>query len=46
VELVALEATGRYKRLAAAAGIPVVVVNARQARDFAKAIGKLAKPTE
>ncbi len=47
VELVVLEATGRYERLAAtsiaAAGIPVAVVNPRQARDFAKAIGKLAK---
>ncbi len=27
----------------AAAGLPVVVVNPRQIRDFAKAIGKLAK---
>jgi transposase len=46
VELVVLEATGRYERLAAtsiAAGIPVAVVNPPQARDFAKAIGKLAK---
>ncbi len=47
VELVVLEATGRYERLAAtsiaAAGIPVAVVNPRQTRDFAKAIGKLAK---
>ena len=47
VELVVLEATGRYERLAAtsiaAAGIPVAVVNPRQARDFAKAIGRLAK---
>jgi len=46
-ELVVLEATGRYERLAAtsiaAAGIPVAVVNPRQARDFAKAIGRLAK---
>lgn len=45
--LVVLEATGRYERLAAtsiaAAGIPVAVVNPRQARDFAKAIGRLAK---
>lgn len=45
--LVVLEATGRYERLAAssiaAAGIPVAVVNPRQARDFAKAIGQLAK---
>lgn len=46
-ELVVLEATGRYERLAAtsmaASGIPVAVVNPRRARDFAKAIGKLAK---
>lgn len=46
-ELVVLEATGRYERLAASsivsAGIPVAVVNPRQARDFAKAIGQLAK---
>src|SRR5215212_9163370 len=46
-ELVVLEATGRYERLAAtsiaSAGIAVAVVNPRQARDFAKAIGRLAK---
>ena len=46
-ELVVLEATGRYERLAASAiasaSIPVAVVNPRQARDFAKAIGRLAK---
>ncbi|MCA1718695.1 MAG: IS110 family transposase [Actinobacteria bacterium] len=46
-ELVVLEATGRYERLAAisiaAAGIAVAVVNPRQARDFAKAMGRLAK---
>jgi transposase len=45
--LVVLEATGRYERLAAtsiaARGIAVAVVNPRQARDFAKAIGRLAK---
>ena len=45
-ELVVLDATGRYERLAAssiaATGIPVAVVNPRQARDFAKAIGRLA----
>jgi transposase len=45
--LVVLEATGRYERLAAtsiaASGIAVAVVNPRQARDFAKAIGRLAK---
>ncbi len=47
IELVVLEATGRYERLAAtsiaAAGIAVAVVNPRQARDFAKAMGRLAK---
>jgi transposase len=47
VKLVVLEATGRYERLAAssiaAKEIPVAVVNPRQARDFAKAIGRLAK---
>jgi transposase len=46
-ELVVLEATGRFERLAAtsiaSAGIAVAVVNPRQARDFAKAIGQLAK---
>ena len=46
-ELVVLEATGRYERLAAtsiaAAGIAVAVINPRQARDFAKATGRLAK---
>jgi transposase len=47
VELAVMEATGRYERLAAtmlaANGISVAIVNPRQARDFAKAIGKLAK---
>ena len=45
--LVVLEATGGYERAVtaavAAAGIPVAVVNPRQVRDFAKAIGRLAK---
>lgn len=45
--LIVLEATGGYERLAAAAlvaaGLPVVVVNPRQVRDFAKATGQLAK---
>lgn len=45
--LVVLEATGGYERLAvaalAAAALPVVVVNPRQVRDFAKATGQLAK---
>jgi transposase len=47
---IVMEATGGYERLAASelslAGLPVVVVNPRQARDFAKAIGKLAKSDE
>lgn len=42
-----MEATGNYERPAAvavaAAGIAVAVVNPRQARDFAKAAGRLAK---
>lgn len=46
-ELVVLEATGGYERPVAAAiatlGIAVAVVNPRQARDFAKATGRLAK---
>lgn len=46
-ESVVLEATGKHERPAAAAitasGIPVAVVNPRQARDFAKATGRLAK---
>ena len=45
--MVVLEATGKYERPAAvavaAAGIAVAVVNPRQARDFAKAAGRLAK---
>jgi len=45
--LIVLEATGGYESAAAAAlgaaGLPVVVVNPRQVRDFAKAVGKLAK---
>ncbi len=45
--LVVLEATGGYERpltaALAAAGLPAAVVNPRQARDFAKATGKLAK---
>jgi transposase len=45
--LIVLEATGGLELplLAAAgsAGLPVVAVNPRQVRDFAKAIGKLAK---
>lgn len=45
--LVMLEATGGYEADVAAAvalaGVPVAVVNPRQVRDFAKAIGRLAK---
>jgi len=45
--LVVVEATGGLQILAvtalAAAKIPVAVVNPRQVRDFAKALGKLAK---
>ena len=45
--LVVLEATGGYETDVAAAlalaGLPVAVVNPRQVRDFAKAIGRLAK---
>jgi transposase len=45
--LVVLEATGGYEALAATrlatAGLPVAVINPRQARDFAKATGQLAK---
>ena len=45
--LIVLEATGGYELLCvaalAAAALPVVVVNPRQVRDFAKATGQLAK---
>ena len=45
--LIVLEATGGLERAAtsalAAAGLPVVVVNPRQARDCARATGQLAK---
>jgi transposase len=45
--LIVLEATGGFQRAVvaalAAAALPVVVVNPRQARDFAKATGQLAK---
>jgi transposase len=47
VALVVLEASGGLERRAiaalASAGVPVVAVNPRQVRDFAKATGKLAK---
>jgi transposase len=45
--IVALEATGGFETIAAAAlsaaGLPVIVVNPAQIRDFAKAIGRRAK---
>ena len=44
---IVLEPTGGYERLVvgalAAAGLPAIVVNARQVRDFARATGQLAK---
>jgi transposase len=46
-ERIVLEPTGGYEvaivQVLAAAKLPVVVVNARQVRDFAKAVGRLAK---
>lgn len=48
--LVVLEATGGLEThilgALAAAGVPVVRINARQARDFARATGELAKTDE
>jgi len=45
--LIVLEATGGFETLVAAAlaaaGLPLAVVNPRQIRDFARAIGRLAK---
>ena len=47
VQLIVMEATGGLERKLAAelseAGYTIAVINPRQARDFAKAIGKLAK---
>jgi transposase len=47
LDLVVLEATGGLEQRAAAAlalaGLPVAIVNPRQVRDFAKAVGRLAK---
>ncbi|MBI1901089.1 MAG: transposase, partial [Planctomycetia bacterium] len=47
VSLIVLEATGGYEQVVtaelAAADLPVVVVNPRQVRDFARATGRLAK---
>jgi transposase len=46
-QLIGLEATGGYQRAVvaalASAALPIVVVNPRQVRDFAKATGQLAK---
>jgi transposase len=46
-QIVALEATGGYETIAAAAlasaGLPVVIVNPAQVRAFAKALGQRAK---
>ena len=48
--LIVLEASGGYERpvvaALAASGLPVAVVNPRQARDFGRATGKLAKTDE
>jgi transposase len=45
--LIVLEATGRYHQLVLsrllAEGLPAIAINPRQARDFARAIGRLAK---
>jgi transposase len=47
ISLIVMEATGQYQvacaRALQAAGFAVVVINPRQARDFAKAMGRLAK---
>jgi transposase len=47
VSLIVLEATGGFETKVAAAlagaGLPLAVVNPRQIRDFARALGKLAK---
>lgn len=47
IERIVMEATGPYHRPVAASlsadGLPVIVVNPRQTRDFAKALGQLAK---
>ena len=47
IALVVMEATGGYEAALAcalqAAGLPVAVVNPRQARDFAKSMGRLVK---
>lgn len=46
-KLIVMEASGGYERLPATvllkAGLPVAIVNPRQARDFARSLGRLAK---
>jgi transposase len=46
-QLIVMEATGGHEYASAyslmKAGLPVAVVNPRQVRDFARAVGKLAK---
>jgi len=46
-KVIALEATGGYEAIIAAtlsnAGLPVAIVNPRQTRQFAGALGRLAK---
>ena len=46
-ELVVIEATGGFETVVAAAlaaaGLPLAVINPRQIRDFARAVGRLAK---
>lgn len=50
VQRIVLEASGGYERVLVAtlvaAGLPVIVLNPRQVRDFAKALGFLAKTDE
>lgn len=50
IELIVLEATDGYESLLVAnlakARLPVIVVNPRQVRDFAKSLGRLAKTDE
>src|SRR6185295_3372440 len=45
--LIVMEATGSYHRQLLgrllAAGLPAIAINPRQARDFARALGRLAK---
>ena len=45
--LIVMEATGRYHQLLLARllslGLPAIAINPRQARDFARAVGRLAK---